>query len=261
MASASGDLALLEASQLLGIDSPWTMAERGDLDGLQRMASMNPAIDLDRPDLARGWTPLMYASSRNWSAVVEWLQSRGADAHRQLDDGTTCAYLAAVSGSVDVLKVLVECGCNLDIDVDELSSIETLCVPGQGAAMLYGSRLECACLLVLGGATVSAGYVSQDARRIMMPWALSELASHHAPVTIALGARHGRDVDGEPCILQCLDGRALQTIGAFLRRPRREVRRLERALWVWTSEARHETRMLRAAARGFSRADHCFTVF
>ena len=57
------------------------------------------------------------------------------------------------------------------------------------------------------------------------------------------------------------DGRALQTIGSYLRRPRREVRRLERALWVWTSEARHEARMLRAAARGFSRADHCFTVF
>ena len=260
MASASGDLALLEASQLLGIDSPWTTAERGDLDGLQRM-SMNAAIDLDRPDLARGWTPLMYASSRNWSAVVVWLHARGADVHRQLDSGLTCAYLAAVSGSVDVLKVLIECGCNLDIDVDDMSAIEVLCTPGQGAAFLYGPRLECARLLVLNGATISAGYVSKDARRIMMPWALSELASHHAPIVTALGAKHGRDADGEPCILQCLDGPALQTIGSYLRRPRREVRRLERALWVWTSEARHEARMLRAAARGFSRADHCFTVF
>ena len=261
MASAGGDLALLEASQLLGLDTPWTMAERGDLEGLKHMVAYQHDVDLDRPDLARGWTPVMYASSRNWHAVVAWLHSRGSDVHRQLDSGLTCAHLAAVSGGVDALKVLIEFNCNLDNDVDEMSAIEVLCMPGQGAAFLYGLRFECACLLVLGGASVSAGYVSKDARRIMMPWALGELASHHAPVTVALGSKHGHGADGELCILQCLDGRALHMIGAFLRRPKREVRRVERALWVWTSEGRYEAMMMRAVERGFNRADHCFAVF
>ena len=257
----TGDAALMEAIQLLGLDTPWTMAERGDLDGLRLMATVERAIDLDQPDLARGWTPVMYAASRNWPAVIVWLRSRGADVHRRLESGLSCAYLAAVGGNVDVLELLIKYGCALDHDVDETSAIEVLCTPGQGAASLYGARLECACLLVLGGATVSAGYVSADVRPMMMGWALAEMASDYAPILVALGATHGLGPDRGSCILGCLDGRALSLVGSFLRRPRREARRVGRALWVWTSETRDREIRMRAVSQGYRRSDRCFSVF
>ena len=252
----------MEAIQLLGLDTPWTMAERGDLEDMQMAAAVDHTLDFDRPDLAQGWTPVMYASSQDHPAVVAWLRaSRGVDMHREGRDGSTCVFLAATGGSVGALKLLINYGCDLDVDCRDMSPIEVLCHGDQGAATLYGARLECACLLVLGGATVSAGYVSADARPVMMGWALGEMASDYAPILVAHGANHGLGPDGHSCILGCLDGRALQAIGEFLRRPRREARRVGRALWVWTSETRDREIRMRAVSQGYRRSDRCFSVF
>lgn len=204
----------------------------------------------------------MYASSRDHPAVVAWLRaSRGANVHREGRDGLTCVFLAATGGSVSVLKLLIKYGCDLDVDCHDMSPVEALCHGDQGAASLHGARLECACLLVLGGATVSAGYVSADVRSVMMGWALGEMASDYAPILVALGAKHGLGPDGRSCILGCLDGRALQAIGEFLRRPRREARRVGRALWVWTAESRDQAMRVRAVSQGYRRSDRCFSVF
>lgn len=35
----------MEAIQLLGMASPWTMAERGDLDGMQMAAAVDNTLD------------------------------------------------------------------------------------------------------------------------------------------------------------------------------------------------------------------------
>ena len=199
----------MEAIQLLGLDTPWTMAERGDLEDMQMAAAVDHTLDFDRPDLAQGWTPVMYASSQDHPAVVAWLRaSRGVDMHREGRDGLTCVFLAATGGSVGVLKLLIKYDCD-EVDCHDMSPTEALCHGDQGAASLHGACLECACLLVLGGATVSAGYVSADARPVMMGWALAERASDYAPILVALGAKHGLGPDGRACVLGCLDGRAL----------------------------------------------------
>jgi len=260
--ASTGDPALMEAIQLLGLDTPWTMAERGNLEGMRMAAAVDHTLDFDRPDLAQGKTPIMYASSRDHPAVVAWLRaSRGANVHREGRDGLTCVFLAATGGSVGALKLLIKYGCDLDVDCHDMSPIEALCYGDQGTATLYGARLECACLLVAGGATVSAGYVSADVRPMMMGWALAEMASDYAPILVALGAKHGLRPDGRSCILGCLDGRALSLVGSFLRRPRREIRRVGRALWVWTSETRDREMRMRAVSQGYRRSDRCFSVF
>ena len=43
----------MEAIQLLGLETPWTMAERGDLEGMQMVAAVDHTLDFDRPDLAQ----------------------------------------------------------------------------------------------------------------------------------------------------------------------------------------------------------------
>ena len=91
--------------------------------------------------------------------------------------------------------------------------------------------------------------MSSVAREKMMAWGSHELASHLAPVVLALGATHGRDAEGEPCILHRLDARVIQAIGDFLRRPRGQVRRIERAMFVWVQEARHEDELVRVSKR------------
>ena len=130
----------MEAIQLLGLDTPWTMAERGDLEGMQMAAAVDHTLDFDRPDLAQGWTPVMYASSQDHPAVVAWLRaSRGVDMHREGRDGLTCVFLAATGGS------LIKYDCD-EVDCHDMSPTEALCHGDQGAASLHGARLECACV-------------------------------------------------------------------------------------------------------------------
>jgi len=262
MASTGGapQDALLEAVELLGLETPWTMAERGDLAALKLSVAMDPSLDCDRPDLAQGWTPVMYASARNWPAVAGWLHARGANVHREKSDGLTCVFLAATGGCVGALEVLIRHGCDLDVDHQDMSPLEALCNCGQSAALLHSARLECATLLVVGGATVSAGYVGVDARPVMMTWAMHEVASDYAPVVITLGAKDG-DAEENRCALARLDDHLLAHISSFLRRPRSEMRRVKRALWVWQSEHRDQATRMCAVSLGYRRADRCFAVF
>ena len=65
---------------------------------------------------------------------------------------------------------------------------------------------------------------------------------------------------GAPCRLAALDGRMLTIVGAFLRRSKKEVRRVHRLLWILEAEDADDVRRAAAAARGWRRADHCFVV-
>eukprot|EP00621_Florenciella_sp_RCC1693_P008720 CAMPEP_0182530728 /NCGR_PEP_ID=MMETSP1323-20130603/6527_1 /TAXON_ID=236787 /ORGANISM="Florenciella parvula, Strain RCC1693" /LENGTH=197 /DNA_ID=CAMNT_0024740057 /DNA_START=177 /DNA_END=771 /DNA_ORIENTATION=+ len=154
------------------------------------------------------------------------LVSRGVDVRRELL-GPTPLWIAASSGSVRCLRLLIRVGADVDGDYDDLSPLE--------AAKPSSAR--------------------NDA------WARDRIQSHHGAVVAALGVRLGTGVDGAPSPLRRLDDRAAHLIGEFLRSPGRAVRRLQRALWVWEGEERHAAACARAAARGWRREDHCFSVF
>ena len=107
---------------------------------------------------------------------------------------------------------------------------------------------------------MSAGYVDEAARPSLKVWATDELACQYAPVFVAMAARAGRDAAGAPCPLAALDGRMLTIVGTFLRRTKREVRRVHRLLWVLETEAADDAQRAAAVARGWRRVDHCFVV-
>ena len=216
-------------------------------DDLEGAVANNPGpLDLDEPD-EKGWTPVMHAAARNRREVVSWLHARGADVRHAAEDGLTCVHLAAVSGFVQMLKLLIRLGCDLDVDHLDRSALESITYGHRDA--LCGGHLECARLLVLHGATVAPGYVADGARGVLMGWAMKEMASHEAPVTLAIGAMYGRDGGGRPCILTHLDGALLSAVAEFLRRPRVQVRRIERAMFVWAQEKQHEESLRRAPKR------------
>jgi hypothetical protein len=242
--------AVLEAAQLLGCPTVWTAAAAGDVDALR----LAPDGDLNRADLARGWTACQYACASDQHLVLTYLVSRGVDVRRELL-GPTPLWIAASSGSVRCLRLLIRVGADVDGDYDDLSPLEAACRTATSGG------LECVRELVVHGAHVADGYVPSPLRPAMIAWARDRIQSHHGAVVAALGVRLGTGVDGAPSPLRRLDDRAAHLIGEFLRSPGRAVRRLQRALWVWEGEERHAAACARAAARGWRREDHCFSVF
>ena len=155
------------------------------------------------------------------------------------------------------LEVLIEHGASLDDDFQYASPIEALCHRHTPPS---DRQLRCIARLVLAGACVSAWYVDEAARPSLKVWAIDQLTCQYAPVFVAMAARAGRDAAGAACPLAALDGRMLTTIGAFLRRTKKEVRRVHRLLWILEAEDVDDVRRAAAAARGWRRADHCFVV-
>jgi len=256
--AAAPDKVLLQTTQLLDMAATWNLACVGDLDGLKAIG-VKDAVHIDRPDSATRWTPVQYAAKGNWPAIVAWLRSRGADVHRVNEDGLTCAFAAAASGSTSTLELLISYHADVDVDYRDTTALEALCASDDSAAMLHGDRLACAGLLILAGASLE-GYVGTLARPIMLRWASEALASHYGTIVVALGARFGRDTSGSPCVLVGLEGRTLANIAKYLRRSPRQVQRLRRGVWVWQMEAADETNRPRALSRGCRRQDGCFVV-
>jgi hypothetical protein len=167
-------------------------------------------------------------------------------------------WIAANTESLSCLKVLTTItNAALDDDFQDVSPIETLC---QRRTVPNSHRLQCIAHLVLAGACVTAGYVDEITRPSVKAWAQHQVASQYAPVFVAIAAREGHDADGAPCALASLDGRMLKIIGGYLRRPKKQMRRVHRLMWVLQSEDDDAAMRAAAAARGFRREDHCFVV-
>ncbi len=241
--------AVLEAAQLLGCTTMWTAAAAGDVDALRPV----PDRDLVRADLARGWTACQYACAFDQEHALAYLMHRGVVLHEL--PGPAPLWLAASSGSVNCLRLLIRVGADIDHDYDDQSPLEAAC------RSTAPSGLECACELIVYGAHIADGYAPSSLRPAMIAWARDRTHSHYGAVVVAMAARSGTGVDGTPSPLRRLDGRAVHIIGEFLRSPGKVVQRLKRALWVLEGEERHAAACARAAARGWQREDHCFTVF
>lgn len=255
MAADDPQVGLLEAAQLLGIEStPWQAARSGNVEALVHMASCG--VPLSHPDLARGWLPIQYAAENDRAAALTYLY-KIPDTHTGSLRGPGLVWIAANTESLSSLEALIQLGASLDDDFQFTSPIETLC---RRRAPPGDRQLRCVARLVLAGACVSAGYVDEAARPPLKAWATDELACQYAPVFIAMAARAGRDATGAPCPLAALDGRMLTIVGAFLRRSKKEVRRVHRLLWILEAEDADDVQRAAAVARGWRRADHCFVV-
>ena len=255
MAAEDPRVGLLEAAQLLGIDStPWQAARNGDVEALAHMASCG--VPLSHPDLARGWLPVQYAAENDRAAALTYLY-KNTDMRPESLRGPGPVWIAANTESLSSLEALIQLGASLDDDFQYASPIEALC---HRRAPPSDRQLRCVARLVLAGACVSAGYVDEAARPSLKVWATDELACQYAPVFVAMAARAGRDAAGAPCPLAALDGRMLTIVGDFLRRSKKEVRRVRRLLWTLEAEDADDVRRAATLARGWRRADHCFVV-
>ncbi len=65
-----------------------------------------------------GWTPLLAACRAGNLKIVTYLLDHGATLGRD-HDGTTCLHLAAESGNLDLVRLLVEKGLDVDAVRDE----------------------------------------------------------------------------------------------------------------------------------------------
>ena len=262
MDASSSHRAVLEVCQLLDVvDTPWGAARDGKVSILRDMATWGTPLDV--PDQKRNWRPCMYAAAQDQLDALEYLvEQYGVDLNRVDDEQPSLVWIAASAGSLRCLEYIVSCGSHhLDTDHHDESPLE-MC-NGPPANFAHDMRLgRAAELLILAGCHVTAGFIRTALRPRLMYWAQNELRSYHAPTALACCARHGRVNGGERSVLARLDGLEgpMETIAAFLKRPRKQRRRVERALWVMQSEQRDETSRATAIERGFSRDSHCFHV-
>lgn len=88
-------------------------ASVGDVDRLRRILEKHPN-QLDGGDT--GYSPLVYASRAGHVSCVEYLISQGADVNfctRAM--GSTALHRAAVQGHAEVVRKLVQAGCDMGI--------------------------------------------------------------------------------------------------------------------------------------------------
>src|SRR5699024_6967383 len=60
-----------------------------------------------------GWTPLHYAASKGQVEFAQWLLNEGAFVHAPAPDGTTTLMMAALSGSRQMVDLLLTAGADL----------------------------------------------------------------------------------------------------------------------------------------------------
>jgi ankyrin repeat protein len=97
-------------------------AGEGDLNAVKYLLEelQIPADDRELDDSRRpaGWTPLLWASAKKRSAVVETLVASGADLNVQDSKGLTPLMLSASSGDQRSLRILVEHGARRPSNVE-----------------------------------------------------------------------------------------------------------------------------------------------
>jgi hypothetical protein len=72
-------------------------------------------VDLDADVNKTGWTPLHYAASGGHVAVIEFLLDHSAYIDAESPNGTTPLMMAAMYGSPEAVKVLIQAGADLTL--------------------------------------------------------------------------------------------------------------------------------------------------
>jgi rhodanese-related sulfurtransferase len=112
------DFGFAEVMSLDGGYEVWRTAPRAPADtgldpALQQWLAAQGFDDIDAV-IANATTPLMKASHRGESAVVNMLIAAGAPLDARNADGNTALWLACVGGHLDVIDVLVDAGIDLN---------------------------------------------------------------------------------------------------------------------------------------------------
>ncbi|MBE7526737.1 MAG: ankyrin repeat domain-containing protein [Burkholderiales bacterium] len=81
----------------------------GQLDLIKRLYAKGDKIDHD------GWNPLIYAASKGYKEIVEFLLSYGARINATTDNGTTALMMAARGNHYDTVELLLQRGADVSV--------------------------------------------------------------------------------------------------------------------------------------------------
>ena len=87
-----------------------------------------------------GHTCLMIASYRGHIKIAKFLLSLKADANRKSVKGNTALHDCAESGSLEILKVLVEHGARMDVDSYGMTPLLAAAITGEELILKIGKH-------------------------------------------------------------------------------------------------------------------------
>lgn len=99
------------------------------------------AYEVNTPSV-RGWPPLFYAAGQNNLDVVRLLLGRGADIRIKDNKGANVLVAAALKGSSEMTRFLIENGADVDVAVDHFSRHNYTCLGCRNSAAAIQFILE-----------------------------------------------------------------------------------------------------------------------
>ncbi|MEZ0261657.1 MAG: ankyrin repeat domain-containing protein [Alphaproteobacteria bacterium] len=85
---------------------------------------LEQGANIEQPDNVDHSTPLINACGHEATEAALELIKRGANIHAVANDGDTAIMWAAVNGMVEVGRVLIEKGCDMNIEVNSRKTIQ-----------------------------------------------------------------------------------------------------------------------------------------
>lgn len=243
----------------LGADL-WEAAAHNDPAMVCELLTQHPGL-VDEYDERFGRTAVLFACTRNAADSLAALAKHGADLARRGERGEPPCFVAAVSGAVECLSLLIDAGVSLDDEYRQTSAMEWLLAPARRGtrethfdSRLQGTQRDTARMLVLAGARVESRAVPhQSSRCELREWARGRLADDAGFWTWIVGTNRGVSVTGGPVGLAALNTEGVTRAVASYLPPRcnqREVANLARAVRSWSDEEAEEARFERDCFEG-----------
>ena len=98
-------------------DNIWYAAAAGDLDAIRQ--HLQGGVDINKPDLAFGMTPLSLAAAHDQAEAIRVLLENGADVNARHPDGNTALHTAAFFGRLECVRRLLAAGAEINLKNDE----------------------------------------------------------------------------------------------------------------------------------------------